>query len=892
MPVPPSPSRRRRTAIVLALLLGGATAAGAQVEPATVAGAIVDASGQPVPGLAVVLRDPDGVTGRTASDPEGRFHLSLDGGVYDLLLGSANEASAVGLRVMPGERLRVHVTRIGANRAARVVVTSLTPGVSSTWDDGTLADLPLDRRDAAASLLDLTPGVSRGAAFGSAVDIGTPRRIDGLDLSDPLDGQAWTSAILPAARLATVRAGLTAGEPDGSGAVVDLVTRAGGAARHGAIDVQAGGSSWTRDRLDDAMLAANASLATRPLPGRTIRAAAILSGPLTPRLGLGLAFEHADLAAGGGSSAVTRAPRAHGRLVWSSGERSAGVVAFVDRRSTAHDVPATARDRVAPGVENRVTASTVATRATWQGPLHALRVSASVDLLRGSRDTTPADDVPAHEDDVSGLISGSLGFVRRGERTRLRAGGALDWRTTRAGGHDLRAGGGVERAGVVERTAFAGGEYFHDLAGRPDTVDVWAGSERDTSLARATAFVSDTWLPARRLSIVAGLRVARMAGGNGYRATALQPRVAATLGLGNGERFVLRGHAGVVADPLYATHADRTVAGDTPIVTSRLLPGGRRLELERTTPAIARVAGGLRHPEVREVSGGADVRLTRRLDAGATLFLRRFAHAVDATLPDARWLALPRTGLRNEPLTVYRWLNGQPTDAPTIANVDGLSYLTADGRSLGVAAATRDYSGVLARLRATLPGNRGAVEIALVTAVNRGTLDDTHDAGIQRSDRFASPTAALTNVEGDATTTPSSEITVFGTVRLPLVPVRVSGLYLRQSGARYAAMRTFTAQTLNVAFDLAGRTALLERRGTRTLPAVDDLSLRVSTAVPGSGARVEIYADVLNVLRRATVTAVETGAPLGIASGTARAFETPLDVQPPFRVLVGGRFRF
>ena len=102
--------------------------------------------------------------------------------------------------------------------------------------------------------------------------------LDGLDLTDPFDGQAWTSAILPAARLATVRAGLTADEPDGSGAVVDLVTRAGGAARHGTIDVQAGGASWTRDHLDDATLAANAALATRPLPGRTIRAAAVLSG--------------------------------------------------------------------------------------------------------------------------------------------------------------------------------------------------------------------------------------------------------------------------------------------------------------------------------------------------------------------------------------------------------------------------------------------------------------------------------------------------------------------------------------------------------------------------------------------------------------------------------------
>jgi hypothetical protein len=879
-----------RAALALALLIGCAAAARGQANRGTITGTVVDGAGQPVPELAVVLRDRDGISGRTETDGRGRFHLSLDSGIYELLLGASDAPAATRLQLIPGGRLRLDVRRPGAD-AVRVFATSSTGGASIAWAEDALAGLPLDRSDAAAALLELAPGVSRGAAFGSAVGIGTPRRVDGLDLTDPFDGQAWTSAILPAVRLASVRAGIAADEPDGSGAVVDLVTRAGGAARHATIDVQAAGASWTRDWLDEATLAANPSLATRSLPGRTLRVAAVLGGPLTTRLRLGLAVAHSEEAAAG-SSAVARTPRVHGRLAWSSGARSAGVVGFADRRSTSHDVPATVRERVAPGVENRVTASTVATRATWQGPVRALRVDAAVDLLRGTRNTAPVDDVPAHEDDVTGLIRGSLGVVRRGERTRLRAGGTVDWRTPRAGGHDLRAGGEIERATVLERAAFPGGEYFHDLAGRPDTVDVWAGAERETTLARAAAFVTDTWQPARRLSIVAGLRVARMTGGEGYAATALQPRVAATLGVGDAQRLVLRGHAGVVADPIYATHVDRTVGGDSPIVTSRILPGGRRVELERTSPMIARAGSGLRHPEVREVSGGADVRLTRGLDAGGTLFLRRFAHAIDATLPDARWLALPRTGLANEPLTVYRWLNRQPGDVPTIANVDGLSYLTAGGQSLGVAAATRDYSGVLARVRAALPRDRGAVEIAFVTAVNRGTLDDTYEAGIQRSDRFASPTAALTHVDGDAATTPGAELTVFGTVRLPVVPVRISGVYLRQSGIRYAAMRTFTAETLGGPFDAAGRTALLEPRGARTLRPVDDLSLRVSAPLPAGGRRVELYVDVLNALRRATVIAVETGAPLGVTSGTARAFETPLAVQAPFRVLVGARVGF
>src|SRR5688572_32470555 len=102
MPLPLSSSQWRRAALTLALLLSLAAPAKTQVELGSITGAIVDAAGQPVPGLAVVLRDQDGATGRTDSDAAGRFQLSLPGGIYDLHLGVADTASAGGLRLVPG----------------------------------------------------------------------------------------------------------------------------------------------------------------------------------------------------------------------------------------------------------------------------------------------------------------------------------------------------------------------------------------------------------------------------------------------------------------------------------------------------------------------------------------------------------------------------------------------------------------------------------------------------------------------------------------------------------------------------------------------------------------------------------------------------------------------
>jgi hypothetical protein len=261
--------------------------------------------------------------------------------------------------------------------------------------------------------------------------------------------------------------------------------------------------------------------------------------------------------------------------------------------------------------------------------------------------------------------------------------------------------------------------------------------------------------------------------------------------------------------------------------------------------------------------------------------------------PQARWLASSRPGLDGRALSVYRWLNHRAGDPPTIGNVDGVTYLAADDQPVGVAAAGRDYAGVMAHAALTLPDARGSLVVAVASARSRGPLDDTHAAGIGRSDRFASPTAALSDVDGPSTTTPDLAVTVFGTARLPRLPIRVSGIYQRRSGVRYAAERTFTAATLGAPFGADGRTAFVEPRGSRSLAPVDELSLRWTAPLPfGQRRPLEAYADIYNVLGRHAVTAVETHSPVGVSTGLPLVFESPVDVQRPFRVVAGGRLTF
>jgi hypothetical protein len=852
-----------------------------------------------LPGATITLVS-DAATIEVTTDPTGRFAVAAAPGRYAIRVTLSGYCETRRDDVTVSPRARVHVEialavacdgRTELGRA--IAVRTIDAGVTFHLGDAALRDLPLDRDDPAAALLALAPGVARGSAFGAAVDLGTPRRLDGLDLTDPLDGRALTTFILPAATAATVRAGIGADERDGSGAVLDIVTRAGGRSLRGLVDVAGSGRAWSRDSVPDAALSANPRLADRDRPGRSLRVSTALSGPLTPHLGFGLAAELADETRAATPDAATRTPRVHGRLVWGSGARSANLVGFVDRRATRGDVPFALRPFAAPGLENERTAHTIAARTTWQSPVRArLNVSASVDVLRGSRTTRPVNDTPGRVDDVTGAVTGSLGLIQQDRRTRTIAGGAVDWRTPRLGGHDLRVGAELERTQVTDQASFTAGEFFHDLAGRADTVDVWAGDDRRTHLGREAVFATDTWTPGRRVAIVAGLRAARLHGG-AYAATAIQPRAGATVALDRSGRIVARAAAGIVADPLLATHIDRAVSGPTPIVTFQIMRDGRRTEIARTTPTVAGVADGIRHPQVREFTGGADVRLSNAVRIGGTVFARRFQNTIDTVYPQARWLAMARPGLDGRALSIYRWLNRRTGDAPTIVNVDGFAYLGPGNQPIGVASAGRDYTGLMAHAGVALPRDRGSFVVAITSARSRGSLDDTHDAGIGRSDRFASPTAALNAGEGPATSTPDLAITVFGTTRLPLIPIRVSGIYQRRSGLRYAAQRTFTAASLDAPLGIDGRTALLEPRGSRTLDPIDELTLRLAAPLPfGQRRPLELYADIYNVLGRHTVTAVEAGSPVGLSTGLPLVFESPTEMQRPFRVVAGGRLTF
>ena len=283
--------------LLVAVLLAAGSGLAAQSSSGVLTGFVTDGAGSPAPRTIVAANGEGGSVQETRTDDDGRFRLTLAPGPYRLAIATRSGASRKSATVvlLAGETVRIDiVVPPGDGMMGPEAIRRQAQGVAFVLAPPPLAALPLDRADPSAAILALAPGLARDTAFGAAAGIGTPRRLDGLDLGDPLDGSAWTSFVLPSATSAAVRAGVGADERDGSGAVLDIVTRAGGASLRGIVDVVGGGSGWSREALSDETLNANPRLAVRDRPGRSVQAATVLSGPLTPHLGFGLAAEYGD----------------------------------------------------------------------------------------------------------------------------------------------------------------------------------------------------------------------------------------------------------------------------------------------------------------------------------------------------------------------------------------------------------------------------------------------------------------------------------------------------------------------------------------------------------------------------------------------------------------------
>jgi hypothetical protein len=870
-------------------------------------------AGQAVPEATIALAAP-GTARDTRTDVEGRFLVTGVGpGRYEMQIRAPGHRSVrlAGVEITPGLRTSLDIALAAGDPGEwldldpRALAT--LEGSSETMLSGALLQhLPLERRHAITEVPDYLPGIARGSAYGAAAGTSTVRRVDGIDLTDPRDGSAWTSYIATAGQQVAVRAqGAGAWEGGFSNALVDVVTEPGGTRLAGLVDVLATTEGLASDNLPEDPLAANRLLPRqeRILGSTDISgmAGGALNGHRT-RLHAGFGYARYDRDPFGPRTSLEEStPRVQGRLSFGLGRaESISVSALVDWPRATGLAPPDVAGIVDDAVADRLSGHSIGARVGWQRPLgDRLLLDVGYGLLSGSRNLEPSALVPGRMDPIGASLTGSQGIVRESDRLRHQIAARLTRDLIAAGRHAIQIGAEFETSHIGEAASFVDDTFFVDLAGRPNLLLEWDGDHQEGRTRRESVFVDDTWSPLPRLTLSLGVRADFLHGsasgaGELYAATTVQPRVGAAFDLLGGGRTVARAHYGIYADPLYFSHFARAAPGITPIVTYEVPVSGGRREVERSATPVYAVDDSLRHPRHAETAFGLDQRLARGARVGVTAVFRDFRDHVDAWFPDARWTPLSRPGLDNSPVTVYRWVNRLSSQSSgIIGNVEGASYLAPNGTSLGTAEASRRSRAIVIHGRLDDDRERWSILGGITLAHVEGTLDNTFVSGIGSSSQFESASTALTNVEGRATQTPEREYTVLATARVPWVGARVSVAYIGQDGRYYQAVRQFGNETLDFPLSVSGRRVLLEPLGTRALEMDHRLDLRAEYGLSLGTRRVTAYVDLTNLLNEATVLRAEERYPLASAGGSGIVlFEAPIEVRAPRQLFIGARLTF
>jgi hypothetical protein len=849
-------------AFVICCHAGGVLAQGIQTSALT--GTIRDSSGAVVPGAEILLSGTRLIGGerRVESDSSGTYRfLALPPGDYVVrarVAGFADDVRA-SIQLAVGLTLTIDLVVRPSTVETTIDVHDVTPlidvrnpAASTRINVDFLENLPSKR--VFEDLLNLAPGVTAAVGFG-----GTQRSnalyVDGVQTSDPSLGtpylrfnQNWLEQVEIAALGAPLEFSGT------TGVSANAILRSGSNIVHGLFEGLTTRPSW----LARNTRGLSEQLQRNFAPLELIRwwdVSGQLGGPvLRDRVwyfGGVESFVHEKRPAGySGPGTQTTSDTRNLVKITSAlrpGMRLEGFIQHGSYKNASEDLGAlTPPDGT---YDWRQPQTVWQSRFTWT-PRTSTMVEAQSAGFRsdGHMDPHPPatrEGPPSRVDQATGVITGNAFSVGDFNRSRLTTSAiATHYRAGLLGRHEIRGGVEHERAWMQSWNGPAAGMSFTDENGVPIRVTTWEGQTLEAWTNRLSLFVADIW-QIGRVSLSPGLRLDANRGSvplarNVYRTTPLAPSLGVVWDARENHTLALRAHVGSSFDPVFIGRVSTIDLSHRNARTEyRILPSGQWV-LQRVIPAPTTInttiSPNIDAARVDQFMGGAEWQVHSDFSAEANVVYRRFSDFVGMYEVNRRWRPTQArdpglddvlgTADDGDFLTVYAFVEG--ATAFVYGNVPDAAIR--QYRALQLVGRKRLSDGWQAQVSYTWPHTWGTVSNLALT--NSGVND------LGTSGGYADPNSFINN-EGIAAFDPR-EFKVLADAVLPyLGGFTIGGVYRYYSGQTWARRATLRYED-HVKF------VFVEPRGSRRLPPINNLDLRIEKSVRFRNVRLGLSADVFN----------------------------------------------